>query len=341
MRIIITGGTGLLGRALSKALVADGQEVIVLSRQPEKRSGMPAGVELVNWDGETAAGWGHLADGAGAIVNLAGEGIADKRWSSERKQEIRQSRINAGKAVMAAIEAAGTKPGVLIQASAVGYYGTTTGKAMVTEEFSPGGDFLSKVCFDWEISTTAAPRLGVRRAVIRTGVVLSNDGGAFPKLVLPHKLFVGGPLGGGSQWVPWIHIDDEIRAIQFLLANEAASGPFNLAAPNPVTNKELGAQIGEALGRPSVLPAPALALKAVFGEMSLMLLKGQRAVPKKLLDLGFTFKFEHVQAAVRDLLGDKAQTTRAETVAQPSAPAAKASASAEAAAPPADEKTES
>ncbi|MCS6828376.1 MAG: TIGR01777 family oxidoreductase [Caldilinea sp.] len=303
MRVIITGGTGLIGRRLSRALVAEGHEVIVLSRAPEKAKDMPAGVQLQKWDGKSAEGWGALADGAGAIVNLAGAGIADKRWSRERKREIRQSRLNAGKAVMEAIAAASIKPDVLIQASAVGYYGTHTGDAQVTESFSPGGDFLSKVCFDWEASTAAAKKYGVRRAVIRTGVVLSNEGGAFPKQILPFKLFIGGPVGSGKQWYPWIHIEDQVRAILFLIADERAEGPFNLCAPNPVTNKEFSKLIGEVLGRPSFLPAPAFALKLLFGEMAMILLEGQRAVPQRLLELGFQFKYETARAALQDLLG--------------------------------------
>lgn len=303
MRVLITGGTGLIGQELSRALVAEGHEVIVLTRAPEKAQRVPAGVKLQKWDGQSAEGWGELADGAGAIVNLAGAGIADKRWSRERKQEIRQSRINVGKAVLEAIAAAPAKPDVLIQASAVGYYGTHTGDAQVTESFSPGGDFLSKVCFDWEASTAAVKQYGVRRAVIRTGVVLSNEGGAFPKQVLPFKLFVGGPVGSGKQWYPWIHIEDEVRAIQFLIANDKAEGPFNLCAPNPVTNKEFSKLIGEILGRPSFLPAPAFALKLLFGEMAVVLLEGQRAVPQRLLELGFQFKYETAQAALQNLLG--------------------------------------
>jgi hypothetical protein len=305
MRIIITGGTGLIGRPLSQALAADGHEVVVLTRDPAKVKGMPATVKLQTWDGKTAQGWGQLADGAEAIINLAGAGIADGRWTAARKQTIRQSRVNAGKAVMEAITAAANKPKVLIQSSAVGYYGTETGDALVTETASPGSDFLSKVCFDWEVSTAAASRFGVRRPIIRTGVVLSNDGGAFPKLVMPFKFFVGGPVGSGKQWLPWIHIDDEVRAIQFLLANDQADGPFNLAAPTPVINAELGKLVGEALGRPAAIPAPGFAMQTIFGEMSTVLLDGQRAVPTKLQALGFTFKFETAQAAVRDLLGAK------------------------------------
>ena len=303
MRVLITGGAGLIGSALSRSMAADGHEVIVLSREPEKVKTLPAGVKVQKWDGKSAAGWGQLADGAGAIVNLAGAGIADQRWSAERKQLIRQSRLDAGKAVMEAIAQAETKPAVLIQASAVGYYGTQQGDAQVTEAFSPGSDFLAKICFDWEASTAAVAKFGVRRAVIRTGVVLSNDGGAFPKQVMPFKFFAGGPVGSGKQWYPWIHIEDQVRAIQFLIQNSQASGPFNLAAPNPVTNKEFGQFVGEALGRPAFMPAPGLAMKGVFGEMSVILLEGQRAIPQKLLDLGFKFKYETAQAALRNLLG--------------------------------------
>jgi uncharacterized protein len=306
MRIIITGGTGLIGRSLSQALVADGHDVTVLTRDPTKVKDVPAGVKLQQWDGQTAQGWGQLVDGAGAIINLAGAGIADGRWSASRKQMIRQSRQNAGKAVVAAVTAAADKPKVVIQSSAVGYYGTETGDALVTEMAAPGNDFLSKVCFDWEISTAAVSRLGVRRPVIRTGIVLSNDGGAFPKLIMPFKFFVGGALGDGKQWLPWIHIDDEIRAIQFLLTNDEADGPFNLAAPAPVTNAEMGKLVGETLGRPAVVPTPSIAMRTVFGEMATLLLDGQRAVPTKLQALGFGFKFETAQAALRDLLGTKA-----------------------------------
>ena len=314
MRIIITGGTGLIGRSLSQALVSEGHEVIVLSRQPEKVKDAPVGVKVQAWDGKSAQGWGQLADGAGAIVNLAGAGIADERWSAARKQLIRQSRIEAGRAIMETIAAANVKPNVLIQASAVGYYGVHSGDAQLTESASPGGDFLSKVCFDWEASTAPASKFGVRRAIIRTGVVLSNEGGALPKQVMPFKFFAGGPVGSGKQWYPWIHVDDQVRAIQFLIANNKASGPFNLTAPNPVTNKEFGQIVGEVLGKPAFMPAPGFAMKTVFGEMSIVLLEGQRAIPQKLLDLGFKFKYATARAALQALLG--AQSS-------PSAPAEK------------------
>ena len=315
MRVIITGGTGLIGRPLSQALVAAGHDAIVLTRNPQKVKDMPAGVRLQQWDGESAAGWGELADGALAIVNLAGEGIADGRWSNDRKRAIRQSRVDAGKAVMAAIQAAATKPKVLVQASAVGYYGTETGDALLGEQYSPGADFLAKVCFDWELSTAAASRQGVRRAVIRTGIVLSNEGGAFPKLVMPFNFFAGGPLGNGKQWMPWIHWEDQVRAIQFLIDNEQAEGAFNLAAPNPVRNSEMAKAIGAVKGRPAFMPAPGFAIKTVFGEMGTVVLDGQRAVPQHLQELGFEFKYNTIEAALRELLGDKAAPPAATPVA--------------------------
>lgn len=319
MRIIITGGTGSIGRPLTAALVNDGHDVTVLSRNPNKAKNMAGGVKLLAWDGETAQGWGQAADGADAIINLAGEGIGDGRWDEARKQRIRQSRMKAGKAIMDAISAASARPKVLVQASAVGYYGVQTGDKPATEAASPGTDFLAKVCFDWELSTAAASRLGVRRPIIRTGIVLTKEGGALPKLLLPFKLFAGGPLGSGKQWLPWIHIEDQVRAIQFLLQNEAADGPFNLSAPNPVTNSEMAKAIGEVMGRPSFMPAPGFALRTALGEMATMVLDGQKAVPAKLQALGFQFKYDSIVPALRNLL-DKPAATPA------SPPQAKASA---------------
>lgn len=301
MRVILSGGAGLIGRPLSAALLSEGHEVIVLSRNPATAKNVPTGVTLMPWDGKSATGWGHLADGAGALINLAGEGIADGRWTDERKERILNSRVWAGQAMVQAIEQASSKPGVLIQASAVGYYGPG-GDEVITEARPPGSDYLARVCFEWEASSAAASRLGVRRPIIRTGIVFSNDGGAFPKLVLPFRLFAGGPVGSGKQWYPWIHMDDQVQAILFLLHHEQADGPFNLAAPEPLTNKELAAKIGKVMGRPAFFPAPAFAMQAAFGEMSTVLLDGQRAVPQRLQELGFTFTYPTAEAALHALL---------------------------------------
>lgn len=302
MRIIITGGTGLIGKALCPLLLADGHLITVLSRNPDAARGMPRGVRIEEWDGKTAEGWGHLVNGSDAIINLAGAGIADRPWTAQRKQLIRESRIHAGLAIQKAIQQAAQKPRVVIQSSAVGYYGAHNDDQIIIETSAPGHDFLAKVCFDWEMSTTPVSKMGIRRPVIRTGVVLSKDGGALPKMLLPFKFFAGGPIGSGKQWLPWIHITDQARAIKFLLDTPTADGPFNLAAPNPVTNKQFGEILGATMRRPSLMPTPALAMKTIFGEMSTVLLDGQRVVPQRLEELGFSFTFPTLREALSDLL---------------------------------------
>ncbi|MCB0063261.1 MAG: TIGR01777 family oxidoreductase [Caldilineaceae bacterium] len=302
MRIIMTGGTGLIGRALCAALLAENHIVTVLSRDPDKSRDMPTGVVVEEWDAKTTDGWGHLVDGADVVINLAGAGIADAPWTTKRKQLIRESRIDAGLAIRTAIEAATKKPHTLLQASAVGYYGQDHGDEIITEESASGDDYLAKVCFDWEMSTAPVIHLGVRRIILRTGIVLSNQGGAFPKITLPFKFFAGGPLGNGKQWMPWIHITDQIRAIQYLLNHKQLSGPFNLSAPNPVTNKQFSQIVGAQMGRPALLPAPSFAIKTVLGEMSTVLLDGQRAVPQKLEEAGFVFTYPTAQEALSQLL---------------------------------------
>ena len=307
MRYIITGGTGLIGTALASDLVADGHEVIALSRTPDTRDGLPEGVQVVGWDARTAEGWGHLAEGAGAIVNLAGANLAGhgflpSRWTDERKRVIRESRISASQAVTAAVAQAREKPGVLVQASGVGYYGFL-GDEPVTEEAEPGDDFLARLAAkEWEPFTEPVEALGVRRIIIRSGAVLTPDAGVVPRLVLPFRLFVGGSVGRGDQWHSWIHLQDEVRAIRFLVDQEEASGPFNLVAPNPVTNAEFTRTLGKVLNRPSWLPIPAFALRLVLGEVSDTVLEGQRAVPHRLQELGFAFRFPDLEAALRDLL---------------------------------------
>ena len=301
VHITITGGTGLIGRALATDLVAADHKVTVLSRSPERATGLPDGVHIERWDARTAEGWASLADGADAIVNLAGESIAAGRWTAERKRRIRESRLNAGRAVVQAVEMAGDKPRVVIQASGVGYYGPQADQE-ITEEALPGDDFLAQIAREWEASTEPVEAMGVRRAIIRTGVVLSTRGGALPRMLLPFRLFVGGPLGSGRQWLPWIHLADEVAAIRFLIEMAEVAGVFNLTAPNPLTNAGFGQVVGRVMGRPSFMPTPAFAMRAAFGEMATLLLDGQRAVPKRLLDLGFQFRFPHAEAALQDLL---------------------------------------
>jgi uncharacterized protein len=314
MRIIITGGTGLIGRALAADLaaadLAAGREVVILSRNPQKHHDFPDGIRIVGWNGRDGEGWTEWADGAAAIVNLAGESIAGEgfppeRWSAAKKERILSSRVQSGAAVVDAIRQTNVKPAVLIQASAVGYYGSREDEKL-TEQSAPGNDFLADVCAQWEASTAAVEQWGVRRAIIRTGLVLAKEGGALPNMTLPFKLFAGGPLGSGRQYWPWIHIADEIAAIRFLIDNalrgNALPGPFNLTAPNPLTNKEFSKILGGALGRPSFMPAPAFALRLAMGEVATILLDGQRAIPQALLDAGFKFQYPDLQPALTDLL---------------------------------------
>jgi hypothetical protein len=283
-------------------LAADGHEVILLSRNPARHKLLPFGAQVEQWDGKTAQGWGHLVDGAGAIINLAGESIAAGRWTDEQKRHLIKSRLNAGEAVVEAIKVASNKPGVLIQSSAVGYYGPH-GDEELAEDAPAGGDWLARqVAVPWENSTAAVEDWGVRRIVIRTGVVLDAKGGALPRMLLPFKFFIGGPLGGGRQWFPWIHLADEVAAIRFLIDKPQARGAYNLTAPRPLTNAAFGRVLGKVMGRPAFMPTPGFALKLLFGEMSTVLLDGQRAVPRRLLEAGFAFQFPDAESALRDIL---------------------------------------
>lgn len=301
MKVIVTGGSGLIGRHLTQALARDGHEVVVLSRDPEKHRGdLPAGVRAVQWDAESAQGWAAEADGADAIVNLAGENLSSGPWTQARKQRILESRINAGKAVVEAVEQASQKPKVVLQSSAVDYYGAR-GNELITEENGPGDSYLSRVCIQWEASTEPVIIHGVRRVILRTGLVLSDEGGSLPLLALPFKLFVGGRLGSGRQWYPWIHMEDEIGAIRFLLENPEAEGPYNLTAPEPHTNQEFAETLGRVLKRPSFFPVPGFMMKAVLGDMSYVVLTGQRVVPKKLEQLGYDFRFPQLEAALSEI----------------------------------------
>jgi hypothetical protein len=302
MRVLITGGTGLIGRALATHLTQHDHAVILLSRHPE-RATPPPDIRIARWDARTAAGWGELLETETpvGIVNLAGESLAAGRWTAARKRRIRQSRLDAGRAVVEAVEAAAHEPRVVIQASGSGYYGPR-GDEVLTEDAGPGAGFLGRTAVAWERATQPVEALGVRRAVIRIGPVLSTQGGALPRMVLPFRLFAGGRLGDGQQWFPWIHITDAVRGIRFLLERDGLSGAFNLTAPHPVTNATFSRVLGRVLHRPAWLPVPAPALRLLFGQMATVLLDGQRAVPRRLETHGFTFRFPRVEGALRDLL---------------------------------------
>lgn len=302
MRVLITGGTGTIGRRLVDYLIQRGCLVTVVSRQKYKPANLPAKIIFAQWDGKTATGWGRLLEENEVVVNLAGAGVADQRWTEARKKEILESRVNAGRAVVEAFEAAARKPTVLIQAAAVGYYGERRDEVL-TENSSAGNDFLAGVCQQWEASTQAVEQMGVRRVVTRSGVVLDPKGGALPQIMQPFRFGAGGPIGGGKQWFPWIHYMDEVAAIYFLIEHATARGPVNLAAPNPVRNYEFSKTLGKVMKRPAFAPTPGLALKLMFGELADTLLVSQRISPERLQTLGYTFKCPNLEEALRDLLG--------------------------------------
>jgi len=306
MRIIIAGGSGLIGRVLTSTLITSGDEVIILSRNPEMVKGMPTGVRVIKWDGKTLQDWGLEIEKSDAVINLtgenlSGEGFLPSRWTKDRKLRLVQSRVNSGIVLTKAIERAKAKPLVFIQASGIGFYGTYQEKSL-NEGDNGGDDFSANLCKEWEASSQPVELMGTRRVVIRNGVVLSTKGGALPLLLLPYKLFVGGPLGDGHQIYSWIHITDEINSIQFLIRNNQAKGVFNLTAPNPVTNDEFGRTIGMVMKRPHYLPLPGFAMRLAFGEVSSMVLEGQKVLPQKLLEAGYGFKFPILEDALKDLL---------------------------------------
>lgn len=306
MRILITGGTGLIGSKLAMEMAANGHEIIVLSRHPDKHS-YSTGVTGVQWDSKTAVGWAALADGADAIINLAGqsiggEGFPPPRWTDERKHRILQSRINAGQAVTEAVAQVSNKPQVVVQMSGIDYYGNVPNDSLITEESGKGSGFLSDVTVAWENATASVVDMGIRRVVLRTAMVLSLEGGPLPQTILPFKFFAGGPLGSGQQWWPWIHLDDVVRAIIFMIENESASGTYNLCTPNPLPQKGFAKVIGQVMSRPSFVPAPGFALKLLLGEVAVLVLDGRRAIPQRLSQTDFTWKYPDLQDALLDLL---------------------------------------
>lgn len=296
MTIVIAGGSGFLGSALVKAWRTEGHRVLVLTRHPRH----PDDVE---WSVEEGGSWTAALDGVDAVVNLAGEGIADRRWSAARKIAILDSRVSATRAIVSAIQAARTPPGVLLNASAIGFYGVR-GDEPVTEDAPSGSDFLAMVCRDWEAQANGAAT-STRVVLLRTGVVLARHGGALPQMARPFWFFVGGPLGTGRQYVSWIHLTDWVALVRWALATSSVAGPLNLTAPNPVTNAEFSRALARALHRPGVLRAPAFALRAALGEMGeALLLGGQRVVPAKALRLGFEFRYPVLEPALRDIYGE-------------------------------------
>jgi uncharacterized protein (TIGR01777 family) len=301
MRVLITGASGFIGSRVCDALLDRGDEVIGLSRDPRRAGQTNPRVTWHEWDPALERPPAIALEGVDGIVNLIGESL-DQRWTDEAKQRIRESRERATKNLVDAISAAGSRPDVLVSQSAVGYYGDR-GDAIVDESMEPGSTFDSQVCVAWESAARAAEDLGVRVIVIRSGLVLDPTGGLLKELLPPFRLGIGGPIAGGSQYMPWIHIEDEVRLILWALDTAEASGTYNSASPNPVTNREFSRALGRVLNRPAILPIPKLALKVRFGdELGEVVTGGQRIVPRRALDAGFEFRHPDLEPALRDLL---------------------------------------
>lgn len=303
LSIVVSGATGLIGRPLVERLRARGHTVRRLVRSA--RDTQPGDII---WDPTGDQLDFHALEGTDAVIHLAGEPVAH-RWTSERKQAIRDSRVK-GTSLLARTMASLTRPPrVLLSGSAVGYYGDRHDEVL-DESALPGDDFLAHVSLDWEAATAPAAVVGTRVALLRTGIVLSRHGGALERLLPPFQLGVGGPIGNGRQWMSWISLEDELRAIEHALVTEAVAGPVNLVAPTPVTNADFATTLGRVLRRPAVLPVPAFALQLLYGEMaSATLLAGQRAVPRSLLQSGFTFAHPTLESALRAELDQPSDQT--------------------------------
>ena len=304
MRVAVTGATGMLGSALVRALVERGDDVTALSRDAS-RAREALGVSAETWaDPEADRPPLDALRGRDGVVHLLGEVIA-QRWSDETKREIRDSRVLSTRNLVTALGElpAEERPRVLVSGSGAGWYGDRGDERLDESSTKPGDDFLAQLCVDWEAEARGAEELGVRVVRSRTGVVLSDSGGALEKMLPFFKAGIGGPVAGGRQYVPWVHVDDVVGATMFALDNDAVSGPMNLTAPEPVTNKELSSTLGRVLRRPAFAPVPALAVKALYGDMAQIVTTGQRAVPARLTELGYSFRQPELEPALRDATG--------------------------------------
>jgi uncharacterized protein len=309
VRVIVTGGTGFVGRALAHALVRRGDEAVILTRgqagDVAHRCGRcPGGkVKFASWTPEERGEWMSVVDGVDAVIHLAGASVTEERWSEPRKALLRSSRIRSTELLSEAISRAKVKPKVFVSASAVGYYGMRTGDAIVTEATPAGDDFLATLSRDWEAAASAARDAGVRVVHPRVGLVLGRGGGLFGKLAPLFNAFVGGPLGDGKQYVPWVHLRDVVGVIEAMIDRDDFTGAYNTVAPEPVTMNEFAEAFGDALHRPTLFRVPAFAVRAALGnEAAQAVLTGQRALPKRLTDAGFAFVFADLRSALEDLV---------------------------------------
>jgi uncharacterized protein len=297
MNVTVTGASGFLGTRLLNRLLRDGHSLHILGRK--RKQGLPAAVKFSSWDAIHAEAPLESLAGADAVIHLAGEPVA-QRWNADVKRRIRESRSTGTRHLVRAIGKLSRRPRVLISASASGYYGDR-GEEVLTESSPAGHDFLAEICKEWEREARTAEIFGVRVAIVRIGLVLGKDGGALKQMLTPFRLGVGGRLGSGRQWMPWIHIDDLIEMFVFAL-ERAVSGPLNGAAPNPVRNAQFTAELARTIHRPAIFPVPRFALKLMFGEMAEIVFASQRMFPKVAEASGFQFKFVELEAALADLL---------------------------------------
>ncbi len=312
MRIVLAGGSGYIGDHIARAYLAEGSEVVVLTRGPAE--GLPSdagGLRRARWDGRSPGDWYAALDGADLVVNLAGERVAGSgfryRWTDARKRKLVSSRVEAGRALVAGIAAVSRKPPVFVQASGIDYY--AAGEVVATETTRAGDGFLSRlVAEEWEPSTIGVEEQGVRRIVLRLGPVIGAGSPVLAPLVVQHRLLAGGPIGPGTQWFPWIAVEDLVGALRHLVGLDSAAGVYNLVAPGILRNAELSRALGRALGKPSWLRTPSFALRLAFGEMADTLLEGVRAVPKRLLESGYRFIRSDIDSALLAALGGESPT---------------------------------
>jgi uncharacterized protein len=298
MRITLTGATGFIGSRLIERWGKENHDMHVLGRSSNK---LPASVRFWQWtDPEQNEPPLESLEGSHAVIHLVGEPVA-QRWTDAAKQRIRSSRLDVTSNLVKAISRLKRKPSVLVSASAVGYYGSR-GDEVLTEDSAPGQGFLQDLCVEWERRAQPATALGVRVINLRTGIVLGTESGALPQMLTPFRLGMGGPLGSGKQWIPWIHIDDMVGLIDFAVKTESLRGPLNACSPNPMTNNDFSKELGRAMHRPAAITTPEFAIKLLFGEMAEVILASDRALPKAALAAGYSFNFPELQAALNQLL---------------------------------------
>jgi hypothetical protein len=299
MKIAIAGGTGFVGKALTAELVEKRHEVVILTRR-EIKANKSEGIRYVQWLSSKADPI-HALQGTDIFINLAGESINSGRWTDKRKQRILDSRIGAVREILAIIKKMDIKPTALINASAIGIYGISAEKVFTEEDKSSGNDFLSQTVMEWEKEAVNASQLDIRTALCRFGIILAKQEGALPKIAFPYKSFIGGPIGAGQQWMSWIHIDDVIKGISFIIENKNIHGPVNFTAPHPVTMAEFGQTLAEVIHRPHWLTVPSFAFRLLLGEMSTLVVDGQKVLPNKLLENGYPFQYPELKLALKNI----------------------------------------